>query len=76
MGNSSSNSKTYTSNVTTTTTTELANAFNNALNTTQNFQNIGGVQPSTSGFGGINYGIVIAIIAALFGFIFLFKRKA
>ncbi len=77
MGSSSSSSTTNTSNITTTTTSTIANAFNNALNTTQNFSNIGGYTPSGGAtFGDFNYTIIFVGIAALFGFLFLFKKRA
>lgn len=84
MGQSSSTSTSNVTNVTDTFTANIAESFNNALNTTQSFQNIGNVSlPAASGVGessgvalNINYGVVFALIAAVFGFFFLMKRKA
>lgn len=78
MGNSSSSSTSNVSNSTSTTTTTIANAFNNALNTTQNFSNIGGyaATPSDTGSLGtnINYTLIAGIAAVVFAFFFLFKK--
>lgn len=73
FGSSYSSSETNTTNSVTTTTTTIADAFNNALNTTQNFSNIGGVAvPSESGVASFAPFILIGIVA--FAVIFLLKK--
>lgn len=81
---SSSVSTTNTTNVTDTFTANFAESFNNALNTTQSFNNIGNVQlpdlASIMGDSGVkfsaNSGVTIALVlAAVFGLVFFLKRK-
>lgn len=75
MGSSSSYSSSNTTNTTSTSTTTFANSLNNALNTTQNFSNIGGVPAQAgSSFGDVNYTIIFAAILGLLGLVIL-RRK-
>lgn len=74
-GSSSSSSVQNTTTSTSTVTTTLANAFNNALNTTQNFSNIGTPQTQAGAtFGNFNWTIVGLAIAGVLAFFVIFRK--
>ena len=75
FGNTESTSINNTTTTSSTTTTTLANAFNNALNTTQNFSNIGGIAPSGGAtFGDIPWTLIAGAAIALIGGVLLLKK--
>jgi hypothetical protein len=77
FGNTESSSVNNTTTTSSTTTTTLANAFNNALNTTQNFSNIGGVDSGGGGatFGNFDWTLIAFGAVALIGAVILLKKK-
>jgi len=83
MGQSSSKSVSNITNTTSTFTSTIADSFNNALNTTQNFSGLGAtsgsaggdILPSVTSSGGVSSGLMIGAAVLLAGLFFIFKRK-